>query len=422
MPTIIAICPYCREGGVRAPESAVGASATCPRCRSNFTVVPSEGAPGWSTTLPPSPAQSTAPAPEPSPASVETPSNAETRGSAAWGHADTTEPSPVLGEYRSRSRPSSSLLPPPDSLPSASPPAEEEDPGRAPVEPAFVLALTSAILVGPAALATQLPYGRFASLAVAAIGAFIGLLTLGAEGRARWLGAAGSGLHSLLILLVLLAPEWFRLDPQGTYRQAGFSGPVMLDHATQRRTPLEPQQWLDAAQVSWEYRDLRVTVTNAALGPAELRGPQSTRRKTQEAYLHLSLQVTHVGMERLIDLSQWAVGEASGMTLRESSGKVLSLAQWPPGWSVERGRPSRRLMPGLASHVDFVFAAPTASSGSLQLELAGAALGWPEETIRFRLSPRNSLSPSGGLAPSGGAVPPLPQPPGGGFAFPPAGR
>lgn len=422
MPTIIAICPYCREGGVRAPESAVGVSATCPRCRSNFTVVPSEGAPGWSTSLPSSPAQSTVPSPEPYPGSAETLSNAETSSSAAWGHADTTEPSPVLRERHSRSRPSSSTLPPSSSLTSASPQAEEGDSGRAPVETAFVFALISAILVGPAALATQLPYGRFVSLAVAAIGAFTGLLTLGAEGRARWLGAAGSGLHFLLILLVLLAPEWFRLDPQGAYRQPGFSGPVMLDHATQRRTPLEPQQWLDAAQVSWEYQDLRVTVTNAAIAPVELRGPQSTRRKTQEAYLHLTVQVTHVGMERLIDLSQWAVGEASGVTLREPSGKALAVAQWPPGWSVERGRPSRRLMPGLASHVHLLFAAPTASAGPLQLELAGAALGWPEETIRFRISPQNSLSPLGGLPASGGVIAPLPQPPGGGFAFPPAGR
>lgn len=412
MPTIIAICPYCREGGVRAPESAVGSSATCPRCRSNFTVIPSEGVPGWSTTLPPSPATSTAPFPE------QSSSSAETRSSAVWGQADSTEPSPVLGEHRSHSRSSSPTLAPVDRLPSAPSPSNEEDSGHPPVETAFLFAIISAILVGPAALATQLPYGRFVSLAVAATGAIIGLLTLGAEGRTRWLGAVGGGLHSLLILLVLLAPEWFRLEPQGAYRQTGFSRPVMLDHATQRRTPLEPLQWLDAVQVSWEYQDLRVTVTNVAIGPVELWGPQSTRKKTQEAYLHLSLQVTHVGMERLIDLSQWAVGETVGITVRESSGKVLSPVQWPSGWSVERGQPSRRLMPGLASHVHFVYTAPTSPAGGpLQLELAGAALGWPEETIRFRLSPRNSVTPS-----SGGVAAPLPQPPGGGFAFPPTGK
>ena len=38
---IIAVCPYCQIGRVRAPERAVGATANCPRCHSSFTVVDS---------------------------------------------------------------------------------------------------------------------------------------------------------------------------------------------------------------------------------------------------------------------------------------------------------------------------------------------------------------------------------------------
>src|SRR5262245_14877579 len=40
---ILAICPYCHEGKVRAPNSAVGLSADCPRCHNCFTLVPSTG-------------------------------------------------------------------------------------------------------------------------------------------------------------------------------------------------------------------------------------------------------------------------------------------------------------------------------------------------------------------------------------------
>ena len=32
MATIVALCPYCRRGGVRAPERIIGSVATCPKC------------------------------------------------------------------------------------------------------------------------------------------------------------------------------------------------------------------------------------------------------------------------------------------------------------------------------------------------------------------------------------------------------
>src|SRR5262245_53803782 len=47
MPKIIAICPYCRRGGVRAQATAIGASAHCPKCKSSFTVLPEDNPPDW---------------------------------------------------------------------------------------------------------------------------------------------------------------------------------------------------------------------------------------------------------------------------------------------------------------------------------------------------------------------------------------
>src|SRR6188472_3377925 len=80
MTTIVAMCPYCRAGGVRAPATAVGALATCPKCRSSFTVIPSD---------------------EPLPGATGPSANppvggGETRPAAAL--PDVTEPSPVLTE------------------------------------------------------------------------------------------------------------------------------------------------------------------------------------------------------------------------------------------------------------------------------------------------------------------------------------
>src|SRR5262245_48129541 len=84
MPTIIAICPYCRRGGVRAPDTAIGASANCPMCKSSFTLLPEDKLPDWA-------AKASADADSFKASSSPL---AETRATKAL--PDKTEPSPVL--------------------------------------------------------------------------------------------------------------------------------------------------------------------------------------------------------------------------------------------------------------------------------------------------------------------------------------
>src|SRR5689334_13075142 len=107
MATIISICPYCGIGGVRAPQASIGASATCPKCKSSFTVMPSDGLPGWAKEPPP-------PAAEPPPSS----STQETKPAAAIGTADVTEPSPILSvedRPKRKSKPAPAFAPEPES-------------------------------------------------------------------------------------------------------------------------------------------------------------------------------------------------------------------------------------------------------------------------------------------------------------------
>ena len=40
--SILAVCPFCKQGKVRAPVTAVGLSATCPSCQNFFTIVESK--------------------------------------------------------------------------------------------------------------------------------------------------------------------------------------------------------------------------------------------------------------------------------------------------------------------------------------------------------------------------------------------
>src|SRR5262245_17614950 len=62
-----AVCPYCNKGQIRAPDDAIGRSATCPKCDNSFTLAPS-------TSLPPAPAaRAKLPIAPPPPISAPTP-------------------------------------------------------------------------------------------------------------------------------------------------------------------------------------------------------------------------------------------------------------------------------------------------------------------------------------------------------------
>ena len=267
MPTIVAICPYCRAGGVRAPQLAVGASATCPKCKSSFTVMPSDGLPGWAKEP-----QGSSVAPQVAP--VE-----ETKPAAAMGMADVTEPSPLL-PVDERPKPRATKNP------AAAPAVEEESDPDDTAEPAnigLVVALVALILVGVAVVASQFPYGRIIATVIAIVGLVGGLSSLGAEGRAKQAGGLAIGLHALVLLFVLLLPSWLRLDPwTGAEVDEGPQGPVAKEHQSGRTQALSQADWIDASRSSWEFKDLRVTVRSAYIGPVELLGPKDIKRTPKE--------------------------------------------------------------------------------------------------------------------------------------------
>jgi hypothetical protein len=439
MPTIIAICPYCRAGGVRAPASALGASATCPRCKCSFTVMPSESArPGVaapvvetvpSAALPdetePSPvmpaegrpapqaekrpkrAKSGVPvarviAPPPGKSArvelssvVIAPPPAESTRAEASGATYPLEAEPVArrgwgGEAVPAPAPIPSPAPTPkpkaEPAPVAAEPVEVREPAEA-MDYGMVMALGALILVGPAVLASQLPLGRFIAAALGLVGLLGGIAALGAEARAKLVAAAAVFLHAVILLVVFFAPSVLNLDPwRGGTNGTGPTGPAMVEHNTGSRTPISPDTWIDASRSSWEFRDARVTVAAAHSGPVELRGPKDGRRTTKEYYFQVQLRITNAGVERQIDLSGWAAGQGSeGIRLTDAAGAPLSLATFEGPWQPDRGKPAKQALPGHPSDVKLVFAAPPAGSGPLRLQLPGAALGLPDETVKFQL-------------------------------------
>jgi len=394
MPTIVAICPYCRIGGVRAPDTAVGASATCPQCKSSFTVMPSDGLPGWAK----APELASAPAARNEPLPVSSPLE-ETQASAAI--PDVTEPSPVLPsepktrkKAKSKTKKQSEPEPPAEPKPVPAPtPATAPAPLTTPAAGAepppghdlgLIFALVAVILVGPAVLASQLPYGRAIGLLIAILGFAGGFLSLGAEGRARLAGIAAMVMHFLIAIVLLFLPGWLNLDPwSGGPPPEEPKRPVAVEHGTGTPLPLVPGEPIDAGKASWEFQDVRVTLRSATVSPVELVGPNNAKRTTKEPYLHLILQVTNIGVEREIPLSGWASEKPEGIGVLDANGKQLAFATFEPEWAPVRGRQTTRAMPGHPAEVRLVFTAPPPKTSFVHVQLSGSAFGMTEE-IKFR--------------------------------------
>jgi hypothetical protein len=143
--------------------------------------------------------------------------------------------------------------------------------------------------------------------------------------------------------------------------------------------------WLDAARFSWEYKDVRVTVRSAHLGPVELLGPMGAKRSPKMQYLHLRLRVVNTGVEREIPLSGWAAGRNSeSIRVVDSKGQVLKPATFDEGWQPTRGKVSERLFPDQSSEPHLIFTTPSSKIESLRLELSGSAVGLTE-AIRLQI-------------------------------------
>lgn len=416
MPTIVAVCPYCRVGGVRAPSSAVGASATCPKCGSSFTVMPSEGAPGWSSG--PSPqAQQAPPAPQPPPPPQAAPQptarigppavvaspprpTEETRPSSAVSDDTDADVAPKKRKKKRRKpkeeepaaeaapspAPSPAPAPAPSPAPAASETEEEEE--LEPTDVGLVVALSSLALVGAVVLSTLLPFGRFIAAGLAGLGLLGGLSTLGAEGRARLVGAAAAGVHFLLLVVIVLLPSWLNLDPwkAGIIEDAP-PAPVAFGHGSEHKT--EMVQWVDAANASWQFQDVRVTILAPTLGPVELIGPKGAKRMSKELCMQIGIRIENVGVTRGIPLSGWAAANVPEQAqVTDSTGKMLKPASFDENWwpDLPAHKGSDVLFPGKSVERKMIFTAPTGRFDYVRLVLPGEPFGFKEEQIKFQIN------------------------------------
>lgn len=334
MPTIVALCPYCQRGGVRAPETRIGSPATCPNCGSLFTVVPQE--------------------------KDETPNAAiETRPHAAASAK--TEESPVLPQ-------------------SASPASKRES------DPAFTGSLIALTLFGLGVVGTQFPFGRFIGLGLCGAGLLLALICLLAEGRARKFAGAAAGLNLVSVALLALVPGWLGFLPK--FEEDNPAMPKGPHSIGLNSNEIVPGDRTDAGKAAYANGDVRIGV-RASVQPVDLVGPNNATHRGRENVLKLHLTITNSGVERRIPLSGWAAGSAGeGVQLADPAGTALKVKVFEAGWRPAGFDKVDGLFPGKSVEVILLFDPPLSSKGKrvefLNLDLPGNGVG-QVEPIQFKL-------------------------------------
>lgn len=370
---IIAVCPYCRKGRVRAPDRAVGMSYPCPQCHSHFTLSPSGEADVAA-------ARSSRPVPHPAPRVPATPAETAPHTAATF---EMERGSDGEGERGSEAKgPGTDFFSPPLPLspPPALPPAQPTDPG-------LPWALAAITLAGVGLAASQLPYGRLLTAGLGGVGLLVALLGVLAAERKKLLPAAACGMGGLAVLLAVAFP--------GLLGQTGWLPPRVEDtsrvvlsvgHEGGDRAPAE---WVDGSRASWQQDDVKVSVIHAKtkLEPVELVGPNGQKKVTKDRFLQIGLRVVNAGVARSFEFQGWSASSPAGTAprLTDSAGKSLSVKRFDPGWEPAAAGPDHKaLFPGKQAEYVLVFDPPGKGAEYVRLELPGAAFGG-ENPVRLQI-------------------------------------
>jgi hypothetical protein len=322
------LCPYCRRGRVRAPETLVGRSVACPSCSSSLTIAPDSVMPS-------------------SPRSADTVT------------APAAETAIAISAV-------------------ASEPEVDDSRGNPALAPALIAITLGSIGFG----LSQLPYGRISASILGGLGLIVGLISLSVMEHKRILPAVATGINAIVLVLALLLPSWLgitswrpvkEVDDSGTVRAVGLTDGVA-----------SPADWVDVSKSAWQRDDVRVSVTGVSIGQIELVGPKEKRRWTKEKFLQVRLKVENVGVSRAIDFRGWSAGP-QGPKLIPPTGESVGIKTWEDGWAAPAKPAAANLFPGRGTEQTLIFPYPATGSGPLRLELPAAAFGGTE-SVRLQLS------------------------------------
>jgi hypothetical protein len=347
---IIAVCPYCQTGRVRAPNHAIGMLATCPRCQSSFTVVDSGETEEVARQRVSGQPSVPRPAPEPVPQSQVATAPLETT-------AVITVPRPL--------------------------PVVADDDEEAAADPARVATVIAFLLAGAALIAAQFPYGRFGTVGAAVVG---GLLAAAAAFGARRpvYPIVATSLNGLILLIAFLLPGWLGLD---SWRPAPATKDTRIVQVLNAEGLQNPKsEWIEVGQ-AWQFDDVRVVAT-PSLGPVEMLGPKGQPAWSKKNYIRIRVRVGNVGVARAIKFDGW---DPNAVKLKDASGTAVPPAKFDNGWLLTETSKPATLTPGKSADWLLFFEAPANPTEYYRIELPGAPCGVPDSPIRFQI-PARSLS------------------------------
>jgi hypothetical protein len=350
---IIAVCPYCQVGRVRAPERAVGATANCPRCHSSFTVVDS----GETEEL----ARQRVSAAQSVPPPADPPSQAQVATSPVETTAVITVPRPL-----------------PAPLPA--PVVTDDDDDSEPTDPARVATVFAFLLAGAGLIAAQFPYGRFGTVGGCALGALLAAAAALSARRPVW-PAVATGLNGLVLVIALLLPGWLGLAPWRPVKTADENKTVQVVSAEGLQKP--QSEWVEIGQ-AWQFDDVRI-VGKATFGPVEVLGPKGQVAWSRKNYIQVRVKVANVGVAREIPFNGW---NPAAVKFTDASGTAAPPAKFEGGWVPTEVSKTAKLTPGKSADWLLLFEAPANPTEYFRLELPGAPCGVPDSPVRFQIPAR----------------------------------
>lgn len=370
-------CPFCHRKLRGVPDHAVGASVSCPRCGSFFTLAPMANPPAE-----PAPSHPAKEAPAPV---IHAPPAVSRAVQAARLRPRPEPPLPNLEEDEAQEP---AFLPSHRGLgePMAAAPSWRRL--LDPVGAASLLAGSIGLLVA------SFRWLNLLTLPLAGLGLVLGLVGVARLANAGKKGialpAAGAAASFVVLVLAAFWPALLGMAPRsvgvGTEHprqtfvpRAGMSGGL----------PAGPQEaeWVDAARGALHYGDLRVRVTSVTVVPAEPKRPADKRAK-REQYLQIGLRLANIGAAKTFEYHSWGELDQPELTLTDNLGRTYRRQALPPG-TEPPGRVRRaELRPGKSVDDLLVFAAPPDAVEYLRLELPAEAFG---ATGRLRLQVPRSL-------------------------------
>src|SRR5262245_60846495 len=339
--SILAVCPFCKQGKVRAPITAIGLSATCPSCYNCFTIVESKEktqssqktVQGVATALRPPVAAPARPAvsdPTPLPAGINDEDLPDIEMSAPPLR---DEPKPVTVTISTFATP-------------------EEPDG----ESVFSLAMIAHILAGIALFVSQITrYGRYATVGLAMIGVLLAVLALMTAARRKLWPLLAAAANVLAILLVTLLPGWLALDSWWPPKNEDNTGITKVRPLDGGAIATLEGGWVDLSKGVWQRDDVLVKISAIWVGKVQIKGPKDALDSSKEKVLVVGMQISNVGVMRRINYRSWQgplPPECVPPQVTDSTGKVHQAKKFPDGWAMPFHAQDGTVLPGAQAHDD----------------------------------------------------------------------